>query len=226
MANGNYVSYLRVSTARQGRSGLGLEAQRKDVADFLDGGRWKLIGEHVEIESGRRKDRPELERALAMCRLRKATLVVARMDRLSRNASFLLRLQDSGAKFVAADVPFATDLTVGILAMVAQYEAEAISSRTKAALAAAKRRGVVLGNPAHLDQRARRLGTKASAKVRGAHADQDARDLAPILAELRAEGAVSLRGLAAGLNALGYTTPRGGAWGPGQVARVIARGKS
>src|SRR4051812_47360486 len=107
MAQGKFVSYLRVSTARQGRSGLGLEAQRHAVADYLNGGRWRLVGEHVEVESGRNVARVELQRALAACRLHGATLIVAKLDRLSRNAAFLLTLRDSGVEFVAADMPAA-----------------------------------------------------------------------------------------------------------------------
>lgn len=221
MSNGKFVAYQRVSTARQGRSGLGLEAQRYAVAEFLNGGRWRLIAEHVEIESGRRNERPELQRALSACRLHGATLVVAKIDRLSRDAAFLLTLRDSGVDFVAADLPGANRLTVGILAMVAETEAEAISARTKAALAAAKRRGVILGNPAHLTRRARLQGTVASAQVRSARSAQRAADLAPIIGELRAAGAQSLRELASGLNARGLPTSRGGEWSATQVQRLL-----
>src|SRR6478752_175451 len=153
MATGKFVAYYRVSTARQGRSGLGLEAQRHAVAEYLNGGRWKLVAEHIEIESGRKNERTELRAALSACRLHRATLVVAKLDRLSRDAAFLLTLRDSGVNFVAVDMPDANRLTVGIMAMIAEHEAEAISARTRAALAAAKRRGVRLGNPTHLDRR-------------------------------------------------------------------------
>ena len=223
MAQGKFVSYLRVSTTRQGRSGLGLEAQRQAVSDHLNGGRWKLVAEFVEIESGRSNERAELHKALAACRLHQATLIIAKIDRLSRNAGFLLTLRDTGVEFVAADLPAANRLTVGILAMVAEAEAEAISVRTKAALAAAKRRGVRLGNPAHLDRRARLKGSEASSVVRRALAAQRARDLAPVIAELRAEGAVSLRELARGLNARGFPTTRGSTWTAAQVQRLLAR---
>src|ERR671927_1374969 len=150
MAQGRYVSYLRVSTDRQGRSGLGLEAQRKAVEDFLNGGRWDLIAEFVEVESGKRDDRPKLADALALCRLHNATLVIAKLDRLSRDAHFLLGLQKAGVRFVAADMPEANELVVGIMAVVAQAERKMISARTKAALAAAKARGKRLGNPGNL----------------------------------------------------------------------------
>src|SRR6516164_1733158 len=143
--NGKFVAYYRVSTQKQGRSGLGLEAQRHAVAEFLNGGDWKIVGEFTEVESGKRSDRPELARALAMCRLHGARLVIAKLDRLSRNAHFLFGLQEAGVDFVAADMPNANQLTVGIMAVVAQDEAKRISERTKAALAAAERRGTVLG---------------------------------------------------------------------------------
>src|SRR6478752_9170661 len=145
MAQGNFVAYYRVSTARQGRSGLGLDAQRKAVTDFLNGGSWELSSEFVEIESGKANDRPQLEQALATCELSGATLVVAKLDRLSRNLAFLAKLQESGARFVAADMPEANELTIHIMAAVAQAERKAISVRTKEALAAAKARGVKLG---------------------------------------------------------------------------------
>src|ERR687889_688275 len=120
MAEGRFVSYLRVSTDRQGRSGLGLEAQRKAVEDFLNGGRWKLIAEFVEVESGKRDDRPKLAEALALCRLHGATLVIAKLDRLSRDAHFLLGLQKAGVRFVAADMPEANEMVVSIMAVVAR----------------------------------------------------------------------------------------------------------
>ena len=223
MATGKFVAYYRVSTVRQGRSGLGLEAQRHAVREFLDGGRWKLVGEHVEVESGRRRERTELQNALATCRLHRATLVVAKLDRLSRDAAFLLTLRDSQVEFIAVDMPDANRLTVGIMAMIAEHEAEAISARTRAALAAARRRGVKLGNPAHLDQRARRKGTAASAQKRSRGAEQRALDLAPVVTELRREGAGSLRGLAHGLNERGIPAARGGVWSAAQVQRIVAR---
>lgn len=223
MAHGRYVAYYRVSTARQGRSGLGLDAQREAVRAFLNGGRWRIVAEHTEVESGRKRDRPELLKALAACRLYGATLVVARLDRLARDAGFLLTLRDAGVDFVCADMPEANRMTVGVMAVIAEHERELISQRTRAALAAARRRGVVLGNPDHLTDKARRKGTRASARVRGAAADQRAHDLAPILAELTAEGHASLRALADGLNARDVPAPRGGAWTAPQVSRVLAR---
>src|SRR6516165_4391847 len=137
---GKFVAYFRVSTDRQGKSGLGLEAQREAVMNFLNGGPWALVGEFTEVESGKRADRPQLEKALAACKRQKAKLVIAKLDRLSRNLAFVATLMESGVEFVAVDNPHANKLTVHILAAVAQHEREMISERTKAALAAAKKR--------------------------------------------------------------------------------------
>lgn len=221
---GRFVAYYRVSTARQGRSGLGLEAQQQAVLDFLNGGRWELVAEYREVESGKINGRPELAKALAACRVYKATLVVAKLDRLSRDAAFLLNLKASGVRFVIAEMPEANELTVDLLAVLAQHERRIISERTRAALQIAKRRGVKLGNPDHLDDKARRKGTRVSADIRTARAIQEARDRAPIVAELREQGARSLRELAAGLNARRVPAPRGKQWtAPAQVARLLAR---
>ena len=145
MASGKWVSYFRVLTDRQGKSGLGIEAQQAAVADFLNGGRWKVLGEFIEVESGKRDDRPELAKAIALCRVHGARLLIAKLDQLSRDAHFLLGLEKAGVEFTAADMPNANRLTVGIMAMVAEEERRMISARTKAALAAAKARGVKLG---------------------------------------------------------------------------------
>jgi DNA invertase Pin-like site-specific DNA recombinase len=222
MAQGKFVSYLRVSTKRQGDSGLGLEAQRKAVTDFLNGGRWELIDERIEVESGKSDtNRPELERALKLCRLHGATLVIAKLDRLSRDAHFLLGLQKAGVKFVAADMPEANEMVVGIMAVVAQAERKMISARTKAALAAAKARGVKLGG-----NRGTVITPGIRAKgvaVRQERSAARARDLAADIAEIRTSGASSLREIAAGLNARGVPTARGGTWSAVQVKRVLER---
>src|SRR3954452_15119017 len=195
------VAYYRVSTDKQGRSGLGLEAQKAAVKVFLEGKGWPPIAEFTEVESGRKSDRPELARALDRCRLCKATLVIAKLDRLARNAAFLLSLRDAGVDFVACDMPAANRLTVGILACVAEAEAEAISARTRAALAAAKARGRVLGGfkgyvPSAED-------TRRSAEVRRERAQEHAARVAPVLIELRDAGLTSLRALAGELNRRG-----------------------
>lgn len=219
MPSGRFVSYLRVSTQRQGDSGLGIEAQRAAVAAFLNGGDWQLVAEFVEVESGKRNDRPKLATALATCRLHKATLLIAKLDRLSRDAHFLLGLDGAGVDFVCADMPHANRLTVGIMAMVAEEERRMISARTKAALAAAKARGVKLGNPNNpLD---RDKGRRASAIVRRAKAEARAADLLPTIVALQGEGVNTFAALAKALNDRGIPAARGGQWRPVQVQRVV-----
>jgi DNA invertase Pin-like site-specific DNA recombinase len=146
---GNFIAYYRVSTGKQGASGLGLEAQRKAVVDYLDGGKWTLVAEFTEVESGKNSDRPELEKALSLCRLYHAKLVVAKLDRLSRNVKFLATLMDDGVDFVCCDMPSANKLTIHILAAVAQAEAEMISARTKAAPGAASMRRLMVSSEIH-----------------------------------------------------------------------------
>lgn len=219
MASGRFVSYLRVSTQRQGDSGLGIEAQRAAVSAYLNGGDWQLIAEFVEVESGKKNDRPKLAQALATCRIHKATLLIAKLDRLSRDAHFLLGLDKAGVDFICADMPAANRLTVGIMAMVAEEERRMISARTKAALAAAKARGVKLGNPNNpLD---RDKGRAVSAVVRRAKAEARAADLLPTITSLQAQGVTTFTGLAQALNDRGIPTVRGGQWHPTQVQRVI-----
>ncbi len=221
MAEGKFVSYLRVSTRKQGASGLGLDAQRKAVTDYLNGGRWNLIAEVVEVESGKRSDRPKLAEALRLCRLHGATLVVAKLDRLARDAHFLLGLSKAGVEFVCCDMPSANRMTVGIMAVVAEEEARMISARTKVALAAAKERGVKLGGDrgAVLSAETKALGNA----VRTAKAKSRAADLQPVIAEIRAVGATTLQAIADALNSRGITTTRGGQWSPVQVKRVQDR---
>jgi DNA invertase Pin-like site-specific DNA recombinase len=217
-----YIAYYRVSTAKQGRSGLGLDAQRKAVSDFLCGNAGDLIGEFVEVESGKLDRRPQLEAALARCDLTGATLVVAKVDRLSRNVAFLATLQESGTSFVAADLPTANELTIHILAAVAQAERKAISSRTKEALAAAKARGVKLGgNRGNLHDL--RLGAAVSAQRRTHKANIRAAKVMRQVQVERSKGTASLREIAAALNSCGITAPRGGPWKAGQVKAMIDR---
>jgi DNA invertase Pin-like site-specific DNA recombinase len=221
MAEGKWISYLRVSTDRQGKSGLGIEAQRSAVADYLNGGKWSLVKEFVEVESGKRSDRPMLAKAVQACRAHGAKLVIAELDRLSRDAHFLLGLEKAGVDFVAADMPNANRLTVGIMAMVAEEERRMISKRTKDALAAAKRRGTKLGGDRGVvpSKRARAMGVEALR----ARANAKAADLAPIIKELQATGKTSLRAIATGLNEVGIPTARGGEWSSPQVMRILER---
>lgn len=223
MANGKFISYLRVSTARQGASGLGLEAQREAVSRYLNGGHWQLVQEVVEVESGKRNDRPAIAEALRLCRLHKATLVIAKLDRLARNVHFISSLMESGVDFTACDFPEANRLTVHILAAVAEHEAAMISARTKAALQAAKARGVTLGGQRGSLERMKGMaakGTQNSATVRQEAAAKRNEDLFPVIDELRSKGARSLRKIADGLNQAGLTTARGKSWTGTQVMRI------
>jgi DNA invertase Pin-like site-specific DNA recombinase len=223
MAQGKFVAYYRVSTAKQGRSGLGLEAQQEAVRSYLNGGSWQLVAEVVEVESGKRNDRPKLAEALRLCRLHGATLIIAKLDRLARNVAFISNLMESGVEFTAVDFPQANRLTVHILAAVAEHEAKAISTRTKDALAAAKARGKRLGGDRGNLPAVAKEGAKASVAARIVKANNRASDLLPIIGELKASGAVSLRQIAAELNTRGIRTARGGAWSAVQVKRVLER---
>lgn len=218
------VAYYCVSTAGQGRSGLGLEAQRGAVASLCEGRGWSIIAEFTEVESGKRDNRPELEAAKHRAKVTGAVLVVAKLDRLSRNVAFLAALQDSGTRFIAADIPEANELTVHIMAAVAQAERKAISRRTTEALAAAKARGAKLGNPngAASLQRASK-GNVAAVDALRAGAAERAADLAPVIADIRAGGAASLPAIARELNELGIATARGGSWHPSSVRNLLAR---
>jgi DNA invertase Pin-like site-specific DNA recombinase len=220
MANGKFVSYLRVSTARQGASGLGLEAQRATVAGYLNGGDWKLVQEVLEVESGKRNDRPALADALRLCRKHRATLVIAKLDRLARNVAFISNLMESGVEFVAADMPQADRFQLHIYAALAEQEAVAISKRTKAALAAAKARGTQLGGRRVSSERWAEIGFAARVG-RSAEAEKRAADLLPAIESIKAAGATSLRQIAARLNEQNITTPRGGEWSAVQVQRVL-----
>lgn len=219
------VAYYRVSTQKQARSGLGLEAQRDAVERLARERGGRIIAEFTEAESGKSDaNRPELHRALHRAKVSGATLVIAKLDRLSRSAAFLLTLQEGGTEFMAADMPDATHFTVGIMAVVAKQERDAISKRTKEALAAAKRRGTRLGNPngAAALQRAGK-GNKASITASRARADAHATGLAPVVQDLAREGLTSLSAIAAALNERGMLTPRGARWHKSSVRNLIAR---
>jgi DNA invertase Pin-like site-specific DNA recombinase len=228
MAVGRFVAYYRVSTARQGRSGLGLDAQQQAVRDYLNGGAWTLQAEFTEVESGRRSDRPELDKALAACRAHRAVLVIAKLDRLARDAHFLLGLQKAGVEFVAVDMPTANRLTVGIMALVAEEEARAISARTKAALAEAKKRREAAGLPplggarAGAADRARQVASRGMEAARKKAADRAA-DLEPILLELSAAGIRQQRAIAQALNDQGIPAARGGRWSHAAVGALLRR---
>lgn len=227
MTVGRFVCYYRVSTGRQGRSGLGLEAQRQGVATYLNGGQWKQLAEFTEVESGGNNDRPELRKAIEYCEAYGARLVVAKIDRLARDAGFLLRLRDAGVDFVAADMPDANRLTVGIMALVAEQEREAISQRTKTALAAAKARGVQLG--AYRDgQFVGRTGTREDAQRatqgRIERATAFARGKLAALREADPDGTASLSTIARAFNNRGVPTASGrGKWTAASVARLKLR---
>ena len=215
MAAGVFVAYYRVSTAEQGRSGLGLEAQREAVHRYLNGGDWTLAGEFTEVETGKGSNalakRPALREALGFAKKHKATLVIAKLDRLARNVHFISGLMEAGVDFVAADMPSADRFQLHLFAALAEQEARMISQRTKVALAAAKERGTVLGSN----------GRKLAAQY---HADALER-VAPIAADLKAlkaEG-LTVRAIAETLNARGVLSPGGKPWQPGNVHRALQR---
>jgi DNA invertase Pin-like site-specific DNA recombinase len=219
--HGKFVSYLRVSTRRQGESGLGLEGQRAAVAAWLNGGSWQLVEEHVEVESGKRADnRPALAKAFDTCRAYNAKLVIAKLDRLSRDPVFLLSLRDAGIEFIAVDIPHANRLTVGIMALVAEQEREAISQRTKAALAAAAARGTKLGKPKGTAVPRSEVGRAHSVRTNMANAEAFAERVRPVLAEL---SGLSARAAARELDRRGYATARGGKWSATLVVRTRNR---
>ncbi len=226
MADRNFVAYYRVSTARQGASGLGLEAQSAAVANYLNGGAWRILAEFTEVESGRKAARPELEKALHKARLHRVPLVVAKVDRLARSKGFLERIIASGVDVRFCDLP-KIEGAVGKfmlqqMAAVAELEGGLIATRTKAALAAAKQRGQKLGG-----NRGVKLSTAAQESgraVQTARAAARGSDLAPVIAELREAGISSLTGIASALTSRGIPTSRGKAqWAAVQVARVLER---
>ena len=223
-----FISYYRVSTKKQGASGLGLEAQEQAVGSYLKGIDGKLLASYTEVESGKKSDRPELLKALAHCRRSKATLIISRLDRLSRNVAFLSQLMESKVDFLAVDNPTATRLTLHILASIAEHEAKAISERTKAALKAAKARGVKLGSHReghwegreHLRMRGLAAATKAAAEVNKKERLSVYSDIIPLVKQLREQG-VTLEEIACKLNELGHSTRKGRPWGHVQVLRLL-----
>ena len=213
---GKFVTYYRVSTQRQGKSGLGLDAQKKTIEDYLNGGNHEVLEEFIEVESGKGSNalalRPILREAIECAKKNKAKLLIAKLDRLARNVHFVSSLMESKVDFVVADMPEANALTIHLLSAVAEYERELISKRTTEALAAAKRRGVKLGNP----------NLKADNKKRKQAARDFAKKLKPTLKAYREQG-MSQRAIAEELNNVGITAPRGGEWKLIQVQRVMNR---
>jgi DNA invertase Pin-like site-specific DNA recombinase len=229
MAQGKFISYLRVSKDKQGRSGLGIEAQRAAVSNYLNGGRWTLVSEYIEVESGKRSDRPKLAEALAHAKVIGGKLVIAKLDRLTRNVDLLRSLVSSDVDLVFCDLPSVPPGPMGRflltqMAAVAELEVGLIGQRTKEALAAAKARGVKLGNPNGARAlRGRQTGNaKAVAKIKE-KAAQRAMGLQGIIAGLRASGITSFRAIAEELNRQGINAPRGGSWHPTAVARLLVR---
>lgn len=232
-ANRKFVSYCRVSTQKQGTSGLGLEAQQKAIADYLNGGTWELIGEFVEVESGKNNDRPKLKAALKQCALTGATLIIAKLDRLARNVAFISHLMDSEVDFVAVDFPQANRLTVHILAAVAEHEGKMISERIKAAHQAYEDRGGKQyniergkrgwGNPQNLTPEQQAKGGKIGSLKLTIQADVFAAEMIPIIQTYKNQ---SLHQIAANLNAAHYKTARGktGTWTAQAVKNVLLRG--
>ena len=228
MSAGRYVAYYRVSTGKQGRSGLGLEAQKETVGQRLNGGAWEIVGEFKEVETGTAKRaRPQLSEALSYCRAMGARLIVANVSRLTRDPDFMGTLVEAGVEVEFCDLPN-VEGAVGTFMLrqmlsVAELEAGMISERTKKALAAAKARGVKLGGDRGSLAKVNASGRAASIAKRQASAHRHAGDLEPIIAAVRAGGATSLREIAAGLNTRGVQTARGGEWSANQVKRVLER---
>jgi DNA invertase Pin-like site-specific DNA recombinase len=229
VAEGKTISYLRVSTDKQGRSGLGREAQRAAVESYLNSGRRTLLAEYVETESGKRADRPQLAKALAYAKAVGGTVVFAKLDRLARNVDLLRSLVASDVDLVFCDLPHVPPGATGrfmltVMASVAELEAGLISERTKAALAAAKARGIKLGNPnGARSLRGKQTGNRQAVALVKTNATLRASNLRGIIDDLRGRGVNSVRALASELNIRAVLTPRGGAWHPTSVARLLAR---
>lgn len=212
MEHPRFVSYLRVSTSGQAESGLGLEAQRRAVHEYLARESFQLVAEFVEVESGGRNDRPQLAAAIDACKRDKAALIIAKLDRLARNVVFISTLMESRITFVAADNPHANKLMIHMLAAFAEHERDQIRARTRAALAAAKARGIVLG----------RYGREVLSKQNHANAVKCARDLAPLVIDLRSQGN-TIEQITKLMNQRGVESPRGKRWHPATVHGLIHR---
>lgn len=213
----SYIAYYRVSTDKQGAQGLGMDSQRALCAPYGS----STIAEYVEVESGRKNDRPELAKALQHAKLSGATLLIAKLDRLARNVHFISGLMEAKVEFICADNPHANKMTIQMLAVFAEHEAERISERTKAALAQAKLRGVKLGGyrgPIVNSE----AGQVASRRCRAQKANGFKIGLAPVVENIQSLGITSLRAIANELARRGYTAPRGGAWTATQVRRIVA----
>lgn len=219
MANGKFVSYLRVSTQMQGAAGLGIEAQRSAVTSYLNGRDWTLTQEFVEVESGKGANalerRPQLKAALVLCKKHGATLLIAKLDRLARNVHFVAGLLESGVDFIAVDMPTANKVMIQMHAVMAEWERDQISARTKAALAVAKARGVKLGT-------AGAANLKPNIEQRQQDADDFAERLRPTLTGMLLVGRTR-RQMVADLDALGIKTPRGRSWSLAQLQAVLGR---
>lgn len=221
---GRFVSYLRVSTQKQGINGLGIDAQKKAIENYLNGDHWEMIKEFIEVESGKRTDnRPMLKEAIDCCKRTGAKLLIAKLDRLSRNVAFISNLMESGVEFVAVDMPQANRLTIHILAAMAEYEREMISKRTKDALQAAKARGVQLGSPKGLSAEAAVNGRNVSVQKRKTRADEYAKRIYPIIKALLDSG-LSFNAIARKMNEEKELTPRGkGTWTPTTIKNILKR---
>jgi DNA invertase Pin-like site-specific DNA recombinase len=217
MLNGKYIAYYRVSTQKQGQSGLGLEAQKNSVSGYLNGGNWECLAEYVEIETGKGSNaidkRPQLRAALDSCKKQGATLIIAKLDRLARNVHFISGLMESKVKFVACDLPEANELTLHVMAAFAEHEAKRISQRTKDALAVVKMRGVKLGQVGSAN-------LKSNIEERRARASIFAEKLRGLIDGFRLRG-LSQRAMVNELNMFCITAPQGGKWSLNQLQRLL-----
>jgi len=216
-----YVAYYRVSTDRQGRSGLGLDAQKAAVATYLTGA--EPLAAFVEVESGKKNDRPQLQDAMDLCRRKKAVLVIAKLDRLARNLAFVANLLEAKVDLVACDMPEANRTMLQFMAVIAEHEGRVISERTKAALQAAKKRGRKLGWSMPTRQHEQAQASRNAVAYRMAKADQFATNVLPIVHDIQRTGINTLQGVAGALNARGIPTARGGTWYASTVRNLLAR---